>query len=69
MDLELPEILALAIIVCLGFVVLAAITRAIFAIGTFLKVQRAALQILLELAKQQGVDQEKLKEINTYANS
>lgn len=69
MDYEFSELIGYAVLLILAFLVLAAITRAVFAIGRFLKIQRSALRILMEMAKQQGVPEEKLKAINTYAES
>lgn len=42
------------------------LTRAIFSIPTFLKLQKAQLQVLTEIAIQQGVQAEVLRTIHVY---
>lgn len=42
------------------------VTRAIFSIPTFLKIQKAKLQVLTEIAIQQGVNAEVLRTIHVH---
>ena len=49
-----------------AFLIAVFITRAIFSIPTFLKLQKAQLQVLTEIAIKQGVKSEVLRTIHSY---
>ena len=57
--------LAITIVV---FLISIAIMRAVFSIGTFIKLQRAQVQLLAEIAYRQGVSEEKITRITTEAS-
>lgn len=52
------------VLYAIAFIVAIFVTRAIFSIPKFLKLQQAQLQIMTELARQQGVNNEIIKSIH-----
>lgn len=59
------DIIIYIIVGILAFIVSIYIIRAIFSISKFLKLQGAQLEVLVEIAKQQGVKAEVLLKIHT----
>ena len=63
MDNGLGLLVAYLILCVILFLIAVVITRAIFSIPTFLRIQRAKLQVLTEIALQQGVKADTLRSI------
>lgn len=57
-------IIVTIIVYVIAFIIAVFVTRAIFSIPKFLRLQEAQLQIITELAKQQGVKNEVIQSIH-----